>query len=84
MDKKKTGTVKVFKSDESRQCQGGGIPIEKMQEELEGINIIDSHPANDGKMRIQVCGAATGNINVFEINHEDLEKAQRLGFKKLD
>jgi hypothetical protein len=33
-------------------------------------------------MRIQVCGAATGYSNVYEIDQKDLEKALKLGFRK--
>ncbi len=33
-------------------------------------------------MRIQVCGAPTGNSNVYEIDRKDLEAALKVGFKE--
>ncbi|MBC7754600.1 MAG: hypothetical protein H7Z71_10210 [Moraxellaceae bacterium] len=52
-----------------------------MQKELKEIAVFSSMNQNDGMMRIQVCGSATGNYNVYEILESDLEKAQTYGFK---
>lgn len=74
--------VKVAKSDGTLQCsQGKLIPLADMQKELKDIVVFSSSNQNDGMMRIQVCGAATGNHNVYEIAESDLEKAKSYGFK---
>jgi hypothetical protein len=61
---------------------GKKISLEEMQKELKGIEVFSKTNQNDGLMRIQVCGAPTGDSNVFEIKQEDLEKALKLGFKQ--
>ncbi len=79
----KTLKVKVFKADGSLQCaMGKKISLEDMQKEFKGIEVFSKTNQNDGLMRIQVCGAPTGDSNVFEIKQEDLEKALKLGFKQ--
>jgi hypothetical protein len=79
----KTLKVKVFKADGSLQCaMGKKISLDEMQKELKGIEVFSKTNQNDGLMRIQVCGAPTGDSNVFEIKQEDLEKALKLGFKQ--
>lgn len=76
-----TTKVKVSKSDGTLQCgQGKLIPISQMQKDLKEITVFSSSNQNDGKMRIQVCGSATGQYNVFEILETDLEKAKACGF----
>jgi len=75
--------VKVYKPDGSLQCgMGQKIPLEVMEKELKGINVHSRSNRNDGLMRIQVCGAPTGNSNVYEIDRTDLEKALKKGFKE--
>lgn len=74
--------VKVAKVDGTLQCsQGKLIALAIMQKELKEIAVFSSMNQNDGMMRIQVCGSATGNHNVYEILESDLEKAQSYGFK---
>lgn len=75
--------VKVFKLDGSLQCsRGKKIDISEMQNELKDIKVYSSFSENDGMMRIQMCGAPTGNGNVFEIDRSNLKKALSLGFKE--
>ncbi len=75
--------VRVFKPDGSLQCgMGSKISLEAMEKELKGIKVLNRTNMNDGLMRIQVCGAATGQSNVYEINRSDLEKALKAGFKE--
>lgn len=75
--------VRVYKPDGSLQCgMGKKISLEAMEKELKGIQVISRSNRNDGLMRIQVCGAPTGNANVYEINREDLDKALKQGFKE--
>jgi hypothetical protein len=79
----KLDRVKVFKMDGSLQCgQGQAIPVADMQKDLKDIKVYSSLNKNDGMMRIQVCGAATGNCNVYEIDRKNLEAAIKLGFKE--
>ncbi|UYL08166.1 hypothetical protein B9G69_014030 [Bdellovibrio sp. SKB1291214] len=75
--------VKVFKPDGSLQCgQGKRIPLPDMQKDLGSIQVFSSKNANDGMMRIQLCGSPTGNCNVYEIDRKDLAAAQKAGFKE--
>lgn len=75
--------VKVYKADGTLQCgMGKKISLETMEKELKGIKVLSRSNMNDGLMRIQVCGAPTGQSNVYEIGQNDLEKALKLGFKQ--
>jgi hypothetical protein len=75
--------VKVYKADGSLQCgMGKKITLEDMEKELKGIQVFSRSNQNDGLMRIQVCGAPTGQSNVYEISRSDLEKALKAGFKE--
>lgn len=75
--------LKVYKPDGSVQCeQGTGTPAAEMAKQLGDIKVYSSETKHDGLIRIQVCGQATGNCNVFEINESDFAKAEKLGFKK--
>jgi hypothetical protein len=74
--------VKIAKPDGTLQCsQGKLIPLADMQKQLKDITVFSAKNQNDGMMRIQVCGAATGNHNVYEILESDLDKAKALGFE---
>lgn len=76
--------LKVYKEDGSLQCgMGKVIPLAEMQKELGSLRVHSSAASkNDGQMRIQVCGAPTGNCHVFEIDRADLAAAQKAGFKE--
>lgn len=75
--------VKVAKPDGTLQCsQGKLISLSDMQKDLKEITVFSSKNQNDGMIRIQVCGAATGNHNVYEILEADLDKAIGYGFKR--
>ncbi|MCB0411947.1 MAG: hypothetical protein KDD22_05435, partial [Bdellovibrionales bacterium] len=74
--------VFVFKYDGSLQCnQGNPLTPQKMREELGQIKVYSMEKRHDGQMHIQVCGASTGEANVYEIAKADLEKALKKGFK---
>ena len=82
-DKDLTQRVRIFKPDGSLQCgQGKKTDLSVMAKELQNIQIFSSENKHDGLMRIQLCGHPTGTCNVFEILQADLEKAEKLGFKK--
>jgi len=75
--------LKVYKPDGSVQCeQGSGTSAAEMAKQLGDIKVYSSENKHDGLIRIQVCGHATGNCNVYEINESDYAKASILGFKK--
>jgi hypothetical protein len=73
--------VRVFKYDGSKQCEGGGVSVDDMAKELAALKVLSKAKLNDGMMRTQVCGNATGMANVFEIPLEQLSEAERLGFR---
>ena len=75
--------VKIYKPDGSLQCnQGKKISLDDMAKELNTIKVYTKENVHDGLMRIQLCGKPTGYCNVFEIDSENLEQANKLGFKK--
>lgn len=75
--------IKVFKPDGTKQCgQGEKISLLEMEKQLKGIKVYQSYNKNDGQMRVQMCGAPTGNANVYEIDFEQFEVAQKNGFKE--
>ncbi|MCB0365639.1 MAG: hypothetical protein H6624_04400 [Bdellovibrionaceae bacterium] len=75
--------VFVYKYDGSKQCGAGQpISVKTMAKELKGMQVFSQENKPDGLMHIQVCGAATGRANVYEIKAEDLAKAQAKGFQE--
>ncbi len=80
---KPSDRVRVFKYDGSLQCNmGKAISVQEMQKELGKIAVHSAVNRPDGLMRIQMCGAPTGNANVYEIDRVSLEAAKKLGFKE--
>lgn len=81
-----TPTLLVFKYDGTLQCgMGEEVELEIMAKELEDnkVSIHNQYKSNDGKDHIKMCGASTGNINVYEIDSVSLPVAQKLGFTYL-
>lgn len=75
--------VLVFKYDGTKQCaQGVEISLDVMSKQLQNIKILSMSKRNDGMIRVQVCGAATGHANVYEIEQKELEKAKSYGFSE--
>ena len=72
---KKEDMVMIFKADQSTQCskKPNGISLEKMAEELGGIQIFSQENKNDGMMHMTLCGSPTGRINVYQIHKNDLD-----------
>src|SRR5690606_22862206 len=82
-NKVESGHILVAKSDGSRQCEEkSGISLVEMEKQLKGIKVYSRSTQSDGLMRIQVCGASTGRLNVYEIDAANLAKAKSLGFKE--
>lgn len=76
-------TMEVFKYDGTLQCGGGSErSLADMRKALDaaGVTVLKQRKDSDGMIRIQMCGASTGKINVFVISSEDLEAARALGF----
>jgi hypothetical protein len=79
-------TVEVYKYDLSRQCEpDSGISLHDMKQELidAGIDIISARNGSDDKIRVTVCGASTGNLNIYKINEKDLGTADKIGFQQI-
>ncbi len=74
--------ILVFKYDGSLQCGSAkGQGLNEMQKELGNIKVFSSQKKPDGLMHIQVCGAATGMANVYEILATDLALAEKHNFR---
>ena len=76
--------VWIKRSDKSLQCQPKGAQsLEDAAHDLgkAKIRVLESKKVSDGKMRIQMCGAPTGEENAFLIEKSDLELARTLGFQ---
>lgn len=79
-------SVYVYKYDGSVQCGGlEPLSLEFMGRELTdaGVRVISQRKGNDGLMHPFVCGAATGAINLYEIDSADLQKARDRSFSVL-
>ena len=77
--------LKVFKPRGSVQCGDRGTAPETMRGELEraGVRVASASCGSDGRMYPAVCGGGTGEINLFEIDAADAERARALGFAPL-
>ena len=79
-------TLFVFKPDGTIQCdESPGVALDSMEQELRSVSIkvFSSRKGYDGREGIALCGAPTGQINVYEIAASDATEALRLGFKQL-
>ena len=75
--------VRVYKYDGSKQCgMADGFSLEEMKKELKEISVLSAKKKADGLMHIQMCGAATGMANVYEIDKKDIGAAVKQGFKE--
>lgn len=78
-------TVEVFRYVGSKQCQGGGINLDAMADQLLNVGIVPVSLACglDGVSRSTQCGADDGSINIFEIATSNLNGALFLGYRAL-
>ncbi|MCB0348667.1 MAG: hypothetical protein KDD37_07515 [Bdellovibrionales bacterium] len=77
-------TVRVYKADGTRQCEGNRpTPITELKEQLEsnGIRVLKVEHTSDGVMHTQSCGSETGRVYVFDIQKLNLPKALKFGYK---
>jgi hypothetical protein len=83
IEAEKPTTIFVSKSDESKQCDAAsGVSLSEMQTQLNEITVYSAVKKSDGLMHIALCGAETGNYNVYEIAAIDIEKATKIGFSE--
>ena len=77
--------VSVYKYVGSRQCEGGGTPVEKMMRQLSeaGIPVMNVHCGTDGRMYPAMCGAPDGRIGILEVPEGRVSAATALGFAPL-
>ena len=77
--------TKIFRYDESIQCESEGISLNEMSLELinADITVYCAQKNSDGLTRVALCGTSTGSINVYLIDSDDLAAAQSLGFESV-
>ena len=77
--------VSVYKYVGSRQCEGGGTPVEKMMRQLSeaGVAVMNVHCGTDGRMYPAMCGASDGRIGILEVPEDKVSAAAALGFAPL-
>ena len=77
--------VSVYKYVGSKQCEGGGTPVEKMMRQLSeaGIPVMNVHCGTDGRMYPAMCGAPDGRIGILEVPEGKVSAAAALGFAPL-
>jgi hypothetical protein len=81
-----TARVLVYKYDGTLQCgMGKVVSVEEMAKEFEekAIQVHNKYKSTDGAMHIALCGASTGQINVYEIDSLAFPAAQNIGFQYL-
>lgn len=85
-DTPSVGTVFVYKLDGTKHCEPyAGVDVKTMALELtdSGIAVSSGRKGHDGREGIALCGAPTGQINIYEIAPSDLSAARRKGFQQL-
>lgn len=75
----------VYKYQGSRQCEGGGVPLEEMKRQLQasGVVVTGTSCGMDGRMYPAFCGGADGRINIFTINSNSVNSALSQGYSLL-
>ena len=81
-----TSTVFVFKLDGTVHFGNSiGVSLDSMEQKLTstGIKVFSRRKGYDGREGIAVCGAPTGQINIYEIASSDLTVSLKFGFRQL-
>jgi len=76
--------VQIYRSAQALQCEPtSGISLAQAEAELAhaGIAARCGQAAQDGAMRIQMCGADSGRIHLFRVAASQLEAAKALGYE---
>lgn len=82
---KKEDTVWILRSDGAKSCSPETAQsVEAGAQELlkADIRVLNSMKGDDGKMRMQMCGAPTGTLNSYLIPKDSLPHAVALGFQE--
>lgn len=77
-------SIWVSRPDGALSCEpGSAMPVEKGAEELrkEKVEVLEARRGTDGKMHIQMCGAAEGTMIQLRIPKEALPIAKAKGFE---
>lgn len=80
----RTSIMDVSRADGSLQCGAGpAISLKETIAEVgaAGIAVLDARSAHDGRKRIAMCGAPTGQMHILSISSGDFEAVQALGFE---
>lgn len=78
--------VEIYKYQGSRQCEGGGVSLASMQQQLQmsGVQVKGSACGMDGRMYPAFCGGADGRINIFTVSGNTANLALGQGFSVLN
>lgn len=70
-----------------KQCEqlSAQDSLDRMQQKLHRnqIKTLTAYCADDGMMRVQMCGAPQGKLGLYKIKQAQLAKAQSLGFQQV-
>lgn len=80
-------TTLVYKYSGAVQCdKQSGMPLAQMKQQLSkaGIEVLCMQSERDGLHRIQMCGANSGQVNIYKIFTKDLAKAESDGFSNVN
>jgi hypothetical protein len=79
--------VWVWRSTGGRQCepapQGASLADHRALLQAAQVVVLAERCASDGRMRVAMCGAADGRLNVFQVPRAGLAAAQKAGFQPL-
>jgi hypothetical protein len=78
-------SVWVMRPDGAQSCSPeAGLTLAEGAQDLKSarIPVLDSRKGTDGKMHIQMCGAAKGSTNSFLIPKRHLKDAISLGYQE--
>lgn len=80
-----SGTVEIYRSLGSKQCEGGGKTAAQLRAELEAakVRVREANCGRDGRMHPAMCGAGDGKIAIFLIDAHDLPRARAAGYGPL-
>lgn len=78
--------IQIYKPLGTKQCEQDDPQqnLTQIRQQLltDHIQVHSAHIAQDGQMRIALCGAADGKIAVFEISDIQLQRSKALGFEE--
>jgi hypothetical protein len=77
--------VTMERPDGSKQCEpkpNAKTVLAGAKKELRGagVSVLEIRRAQDGRMRMQMCGSPTGSVVRIRIPESDREKAAAIGF----